>query len=119
MNNELYHWGIKGQKWGNRRYQNEDGTYTEEGKIRRRKGSEDYLKVKEIKKKSIKSMSNKELQDANNRMNLERTYKQNTQSLGKRLVDKYMNKVAEKSMEALAVATVAAGTVFIKKVLGK
>lgn len=31
---ELYHWGIKGQKWGQRRYQNEDGSLTEEGKIR-------------------------------------------------------------------------------------
>ena len=29
---ELYHHGIKGQKWGVRRYQNEDGSLTEEGK---------------------------------------------------------------------------------------
>lgn len=31
---ELYHHGIKGQKWGVRRYQNEDGSLTYEGKIR-------------------------------------------------------------------------------------
>ena len=31
---ELYHFGIKGQKWGVRRYQNEDGSLTEEGKKR-------------------------------------------------------------------------------------
>lgn len=31
---ELYHHGIKGQKWGVRRFQNEDGTLTEEGKQR-------------------------------------------------------------------------------------
>ena len=30
----LVHFGIKGQRWGNRRYQNEDGTLTPEGKIR-------------------------------------------------------------------------------------
>lgn len=30
----LCHHGIKGQKWGIRRYQNEDGTLTEEGKQR-------------------------------------------------------------------------------------
>ena len=35
--NELYHHGILGQKWGIRRYQNPDGTLTEEGKIRYRK----------------------------------------------------------------------------------
>lgn len=32
----LYHSGVKSQKWYNRRYQNPDGTWTEEGKARRR-----------------------------------------------------------------------------------
>jgi len=32
--NSLCHHGIKGQKWGIRRYQNEDGSYTAEGKER-------------------------------------------------------------------------------------
>ncbi len=32
--NELYHWGIKGMKWGVRRYQNPDGTLTSAGKKR-------------------------------------------------------------------------------------
>jgi len=32
--NELYHHGIKGQRWGVRRYQNPDGTLTVEGKAR-------------------------------------------------------------------------------------
>lgn len=31
---ELYHYGIKGQKWGMRRWQNEDGTLTEAGRQR-------------------------------------------------------------------------------------
>lgn len=38
---ELYHHGIKGQKWGVRRYQNEDGTLTDAGKKRYRYNSED------------------------------------------------------------------------------
>ena len=29
---ELYHWGIKGMKWGVRRYQNKNGTLTAAGK---------------------------------------------------------------------------------------
>lgn len=33
-NGELYHWGIKGMKWGVRRYQNKDGTLTDAGKKR-------------------------------------------------------------------------------------
>ena len=31
---ELYHYGVKGQKWGVRRYRNEDGSLTEAGRIR-------------------------------------------------------------------------------------
>jgi len=34
MNAYLAHHGIKGQKWGVRRYQNPDGSYTDSGKIR-------------------------------------------------------------------------------------
>lgn len=34
MNNELYHHGILGQKWGVRRYQNADGSLTPAGKKR-------------------------------------------------------------------------------------
>ena len=30
--NELYHWGIKGRKWGVRRHQNKDGTLSAAGK---------------------------------------------------------------------------------------
>ena len=32
--NELTHWGIKGMKWGVRRYQNSDGSLTDLGKKR-------------------------------------------------------------------------------------
>lgn len=40
---ELYHWGIKGMKWGVRRYQNPDGTLTSAG--RKRYSGDDYKKV--------------------------------------------------------------------------
>ena len=37
QDDELYHHGIKGQRWGVRRFQNEDGTLTAAGKRRIRK----------------------------------------------------------------------------------
>lgn len=40
MGNEIAHSGVEGQKWYNRRYQYEDGTYTELGKARRRVGND-------------------------------------------------------------------------------
>lgn len=43
----LMHHGIKGQRWGVRRYQNPDGTLTAEG--RRRYGAED-VDPRELKK---------------------------------------------------------------------
>lgn len=39
-NDELYHHGIKGMKWGVRRYQNANGSYTSAGKQRRSQSSE-------------------------------------------------------------------------------
>jgi hypothetical protein len=40
----LLHYGIKGQKWGIRRYQNRDGTYTDLG-LKRRKMIDTHYKI--------------------------------------------------------------------------
>lgn len=54
----LYHHGIKGQKWGLRNFQNLDGTYTELGKLRRRKSesySDDQKRCQSVGMKYIKN----------------------------------------------------------------
>ena len=45
---ELYHHGIKGQKWGKRRFQNPDGTLTKEGKARYKAYNKDYKEYKTL-----------------------------------------------------------------------
>lgn len=56
---ELCHWGIKGMKWGVRRYQNEDGTLTAAGKKRvaKREARGEYAMTKREVKKSMKNGS--------------------------------------------------------------
>lgn len=65
----LQHHGIKGQKWGIRRFQNEDGTLTEAGKVRYNEDGSP---------KNVNKMTDKELQDANRRLQAESQYRQLT-----------------------------------------
>lgn len=45
-NSYLAHFGIKGQRWGHRKYQNEDGSLTPEGIKRYRKNTDRIAKAK-------------------------------------------------------------------------
>ena len=61
-NNELTHWGIKGMRWGVRRYQNKDGSLTSLGRKRKRKGeAEEEETTEQRKARLLKSTDANEL----------------------------------------------------------
>lgn len=120
---ELYHHGIRGMKWGVRRFQNSDGTLTAAGKKRLSKleGQEAKLAEKKAavtggktassskagatKKKSVKDMTNEELETANRRMALELNYKTQYSKLNPEKVSvgkKFVDKFAEKTLDSVA-----------------
>ena len=100
-NNYLQHYGIPGMKWGIRRAKVQSS-----GKSKKR-DSDDYTQVKEIRKKKISQMSNKELETANKRLNLERNYKDLTKrkSRGKQAIDTFISTAG-----TIAAVTAAYGT---------
>ena len=75
--NYLAHYGVLGMKWGKRKS---------------RTPSADSAKVRDIRKKKIYEMSNQDLRDANNRLQLESQYKQLTKrtSRGKKVAQSYI-----------------------------
>lgn len=68
----LAHYGVKGMRWGFRK--RSDGSVVRTG--RTAKTSEDHDTAQTLKKKRVSEMSNSELRQLNERMQLERTYSQ-------------------------------------------
>lgn len=74
---ELYHWGIKGMKWGVRRYQNSDGSLTPAGKKRYAKLEAEIEKLGgKSPEKKLAEMTDEEVVAKTNRMRLENNLKE-------------------------------------------
>ena len=78
MDNELYHYGILGMRWGIRK--SRSGSVGSKKTSKKRMASDDAKDAMSLKKKKVYEMSNAELRRLNDRQNLERTYRQNNKS---------------------------------------
>lgn len=119
---ELYHHGIRGQRWGIRRFQNEDGTLTPAG-LRRQAKIERIAMRQEVRNakarakadrkismigKNVKTekLSNEELKARIDRLNLEKEYKTLKNdvkgiSAGKEFINKILDHAAQKEANKL------------------
>ena len=104
---ELYHHGIKGQKWGVRRFQNKDGSLTPAGKKRY---DEPNVGRKTKEAKTYKIPKNKSL----HRLKLEEKYMKNgmTREQAEQAAAKRIR--TEKFVAAAAVVTVASAVAYAK-----
>ena len=111
---ELYHHGIKGQKWGVRRFQNKDGSLTPAGKRRYDEPNDGRKtsgsRVKEKKQKNYKIPDNKSL----HRLKLEEKYMKNgmTREEAEQAAAKRIR--TEKFVAAAAVVTAASAVAYAK-----
>ena len=108
---DLCHWGIKGMKWGVRRYQNKDGSLTEAGKKRLRNEVEDsYAKSSNMQEFGNTLISQKGIRNWNM---ANKTRKDFTNKL-----EEYNRVVDEGNSQANAAASKAVGGKSFMQILG-
>lgn len=125
----LVHHGILGMKHGQRRYQNRDGTLTELGKQRRRKGKKNnkipdesrYHQDYRNARKDYHEMSDKELQSSVNRLRNEVAYSQLTRQLGtgKSKANRLLSQMGNNFVNNTANAVVNTGSQMASKAIAK
>ena len=115
MENELYHYGVIGMKWGVRRYQNKDGTLTAAGKKQKKKTLSADDKEKARRKSDLKkrrTMSDADIKKRIERMKLEKEFKNLTKediSPGKKYVGEIMSSSGKKALGVVAAGAMVYG----------
>lgn len=110
--NELHHHGIKGMRWGVRRYQNPDGSRTALGKKRESSRNDKEKKARKADVKNRRTMSDADLKKRVERMKLEKEYKtlvDEDTTPGKKYVFEILSAVGKKTLTIAAAGALAYG----------
>lgn len=113
--NELYHHGVLGMKWGVRRYQNKDGSLTNAGKKRNNKTTSPDKKEKVRRKNDLKkrrTMSDADLKKRIDRLKMEKEFKNLTKediSPGKKAASDILSSAGKKVLTVAAAGAMAYG----------